>query len=432
MFKSFSLNFTPTIKTSYQLTVPILLLIFLFNSSPVMSTEYHLSGLVDLRVSTSQSENSYLKGGYGKFRYSDGSKLSLAQLAFDFKIDWENNYSFNLVTNAYGDGENDGVGIIEAHFKYLDIPNIKGYRFQYRAGFMYPKISLENNATGWSSPYTLSYSTMNTWIGEEVRHLGIDASMTRLGKLTGHQYDFSLAAAIFRANDTNGSLLSWHGWTQSSRQSFWNELLPFPHFPALYPGEALENQAHLSDPFKEVDSRLGYHLNAQWNWRKKGQLLIGYYDNRGGTDFVDEGQYSWTTRFTHLAIKKSVSKDFTLLLQYMTGFSRMRVVDNFDVVDIDFENVFLLLSKKMSVGLLSARLEYFSTDDNDNIWGDNNDENGNAFTLSYRYPLAKNTFINFEYNRIDSNRPSRTYAQIDKALIESQWQIGFRYFFNAF
>ena len=43
-------------------------------------------------------------GGAGKFRYSDGSQLSLAQLGVKYQATWEN-WSLNLVGNGYVDGE---------------------------------------------------------------------------------------------------------------------------------------------------------------------------------------------------------------------------------------------------------------------------------------------------------------------------------------
>jgi len=393
------------------------------------ATEQKLSGLVDIRFSTTKGYESYIVGDYGKFRYSDGSNFSLAQLALNYQIDWENNFSFHLITNAYGDGEKNALGVTESYFKYRSLPTENGLRYQLRSGFMYPKVSLENINTGWSSPYTLSYSTMNTWIGEEVRHLGIEGSITRLGRFSGSEHDLTLNLALLSHNDPNGSMLAWHGWTLSSRQSFWNEMLDFPNFPALSPGQPLSLQAKRSDPFREIDSKIGYHISGQWHWRNKLTLLAGSYDNRGGTDNVEDGQYNWITRFSNLGFKWKMQNDLTLLFQAMYGETKMRVINDFDVVDVDFNNAFLLLTKKWQNYRLSGRIEKFEVKDLDGIYGDNNDEIGDAITISFAYQMTRNLFLHLEYNRIDSERPSRLYHELDNSKIESQWQLGGRLYF---
>ena len=44
-----------------------------------------------------------------------------------------------------------------------------------KAGAFFPTISLENDDLGWTSPYTLTPSAINSWIGEELRTIGSEA-----------------------------------------------------------------------------------------------------------------------------------------------------------------------------------------------------------------------------------------------------------------
>ena len=46
-----------------------------------------------------------------------------------------------------------------------------------KAGAFFPTISLENDDIGWTSPYTLSASAINTWIGEELRTIGTEGTL---------------------------------------------------------------------------------------------------------------------------------------------------------------------------------------------------------------------------------------------------------------
>ena len=41
-----------------------------------------------------------------------------------------------------------------------------------KTGAFFPTISLENDDLGWTSPYTLTPSAINSWIGEELRTIG--------------------------------------------------------------------------------------------------------------------------------------------------------------------------------------------------------------------------------------------------------------------
>src|ERR1700712_551924 len=46
-----------------------------------------------------------------------------------------------------------------------------------KAGAFFPTISLENDDLGWASPYTLTPSAINSWIGDELRTIGSEAAM---------------------------------------------------------------------------------------------------------------------------------------------------------------------------------------------------------------------------------------------------------------
>ena len=63
--------------------------------------------------------------------------IFLSQLAFNYRIEWDNNLSVHIISNGYLDGVNNAVGITEAYVKYRSMPNDAGLRTQFRAGFIY-------------------------------------------------------------------------------------------------------------------------------------------------------------------------------------------------------------------------------------------------------------------------------------------------------
>lgn len=424
-----------------SLTFTLFWLLFaelVFNTTS--AAEYNAHGIVDLRVSQVHSlDQSYLTGGSGKFKFGDGLHFSVAQMGADLSISWDNGLSAHGIVNAYpeasGDEESTVAGVTEAYVKYRSLPTSSGYRFQTKVGIFYPEISLENNAYAWASKDTLDSSTINTWLGEEIRALGSELKLTRLGRITNDNYDLSFSATAFINNDPAGALLAWHGWTISNRQTLWTEKRPFPWFPARADGQKLAGQADKSDPFLELDNRVGYHARGEWKLRGKGEISTGYYDNRATPYEVVDGQYGWHTRFFHLGTRWHFSKNLTLTAQYLKGDTLMQSPDKVDVVNNDYASAFVAFHYNWQsiVGnkkhKSTFRIEDFSVTDNDETWGDNNNEQGQALTVNHSYRLSKQWFLSGEFTVIDSYRPARMYTGHMIDLIEKQWQLAARYLF---
>jgi len=406
---------------------------------PLIAAEYEFHGIVDFRASVVDSlAKGYVAGGQGKFGLSDGSQLSIAQAGAQFAIKWDNGLSAHGVINTYIDDEDSAFGVTEAYFKYKMLPNELGYRFQIKAGIFYPEISLENNAYAWASKDTLNSSMINTWIGEEIRVLGSEFKVTRLGRMNNDAFDVSISASVFMNNDPAGALIAWHGWTTSSRQTLWTESRPFPWFPALEPGNDLAGQAKKSDPFLELDDNLGFHVRGEWRLRGKGELSFGYYDNNATPYIVANGQYGWKTRFYHLGTRWQLVKGLTLTGQYLNGDTLMQSKDRRDIVNNAYNSAFIALTLKWGGKFIGSkdskhkttiRLEDFTVTDRDNTWGDDNNENGQAITLNHSYRLNKHWFLSAEMNYIDSKRPARYYTHQLINLVERQFQFAARYFF---
>lgn len=408
---------------------------WLIQSFDTLAVDYTFGGIIDFRysdINNTPSNNqieSFVSGDFGKFQYQEGSGLVLSQLATKLTIDWQESMSFHAITNGYWDDSKSSLGITEAFLKYNGLPSESGYKFNWRLGIMYPKISMENFALAWNSPYTLNYSTINSWIAEEVRHFGIEATISSLGKFNQSDNDLSATLSLFNNNDTSGALLAWHGWTVSSRQTLWQETIRLPNDSIRLPGAIIEGQNNYSDPFVEVDDRLGVHLSGEWRWKRKSKLLLGIYNNRAQPFVLKNGQYGWHTQFNHIGFNWKFDNKLTLIAQYLRGDTLMQSKYREDVVANDFYSSYLLISKSWQVHRLTARIESFSVSDKDTTVGDNNNESGESVTLSYQYRFNRRTYAHFEINHIDSSRPSRAYHGHPVDLKETQFQVAFRYFF---
>lgn len=408
--------------------VKIIVSIFALLSVNAFSIEHEFKGLIDTRiVSVSDNNTSYLEGDYGKFNYSDDTQLTLSQLGLQYALKWENNLELHVVGNLYLDGVKDGGGLTEAFISYKSLPNKNGWRVKSKAGIFYPNISLENIATAWSTPYTLASSSLNNWVGEELRHSGVQFSLDKLGKFTKSSHNFSFDMALFQNNDTTGAMLSWHGWTLGNRQTLLNEKLVVQPFAARE--STLNGQAASSDPFIELDNRWGVHLTTNWKYQNYLTVSGGVYNNNADASIVKSGQYTWDTNFEHFGIKYNVDKQLQFIAQYMTGSTFMQSPYGDKVVENDFNSGFVMIRYLQNNNQYALRLEEFEVKDYDSTVGDNNNEYGKSITLSYRYKLNKRSFIHTEYNWIDSSRPSRWYLKQDINLIEYQYQLAFRHYF---
>jgi len=81
------------------------------------------------------------------------------------------NQNFHLVSVLRAEPETPSV--IDALETYLRYDDQKGdIGWSVKAGAFFPTISLENDDLGWTSPYTLTPSAINSWIGDELRTIG--------------------------------------------------------------------------------------------------------------------------------------------------------------------------------------------------------------------------------------------------------------------
>lgn len=392
-----------------------------------------ISGLVDLRLVQGDGTRSWLYEGLGKQRF-DGSDdgLQLGQAVVEVKSELTDTLSGKLVVNGYSD-RNSFADVTEAYLQWKPLP-IDGYRFKAKVGALFPTLSLENSGPGWTNPWMISNSAINTWVGEELRTLGSEVSFSRPGQLNGSAHDIELVGALYRANDPAGALLTWRGWSLGDRITGLTERLTLPDLPVYETGGQLAWQANWEEPFHEIDNRYGYYTGINYGYNGWLNLRALHYDNRGNPRVLQNGQYAWTTRFDHLALRVDFPQELTLMAQYMTGYTQMgRAVRG---AIIDFDARYLLLSKAFGRQRLSLRYDKFSTTDEDYTLGDNNAEDGHAIAIAWLFNLNESSQLGSEYLAVSSQRPGRLYLDYTgnnpdagNWLRETSLQVFYRYKF---
>lgn len=386
------------------------LLVALAAASPLAGAEHRVRGLLGLRAVAGFDGVSWLDGGFDRGRFGeDDEALVPGSALLEYEGRFARVWSGHLTVAAYGD-RGLGIDFTEAYVAYSPVPR-SAWKWRARGGAFYPPVSLENTGVGWSSPYTISFSAIDTWIGEEVRVLGLELAATRMGRFTGSADDWTVLAAAVRANDPLGALLAWRGLAVHDRQSRWREHIPLADLPGFGDDGSFPPQEPFEEPFVELDGRTGYYAGAQWDTRDRSRLRYLHYDNLADPAVVARGQWAWRTHFDHLGWQLALPRGSDLLLQVMHGDTRM---DGFDgpLVYNTFTAAYAMWSRGWERHRLSARADAWSVRDDDRTPDDPNREHGRALTAAYFYappPASRwgGWRAGLELRHVDSDRPAR-------------------------
>ena len=390
-----------------------------------------LQAWADVRLVSADGEKSWLDGGFGKLRYGDATKLDLAQAAVQWKPRLTDTVSAYVVAQAVPDADHP-FGVEEAYVKWRPIPTITpagGDHFTFRAGQMFPPISMENDGVGWTPSRTLTPSAIDSWVGEELLVEGAEASVaTQAG-----EHGLGATLGVFSKDDTAGTLLAWRGWSLQDIASDQNAELPLPSGPQGYKALFGAYQAYDSRPYDEVDHRLGYYARLDWRPPAAVAFNLEYYNNQGDPSQVRNGQWAWATRFWNLGTQYRLSDRDVLLSQVMSGHTATggMVGDGYRVVDVDFASAYLLLSHDLGIvggqgGKLTGRIDWFDNKDNSLQAIDNNTDRGYALTVAWLRPLTRHIDFALEGVQVWSDHPARVTQRLDPQQAQTQLQLALK------
>ena len=393
-----------------------------------LSDAVTVKGFVEGRVALTDGPFGWERGGLGKVRFGgDGGHRTVFHSEAAAVITADINWDWRLFLNLSADPGRDRnpVDFVEAFARYKPPPS-RSVSFSAKIGAFFPPISFENTSLAWTSPFGLSSSAINTWVGEEFRTLGGE------GKVT-YRFDggeFSALGAVFAANDPVGSLLAWRGWATSDREAGIFERFPLAALRAIQPDGSAFEQAPWVEPIHEIDGRPGVYVGIETRMTDFGTARVIFYDNRARKTAFDGDQYAWRTRFASVGGRFTLPGEIDLVAQAMTGDTAMgRTPAGNPIVDVDYTSAFLLASRSWGRHRISARAEYFETIDRDLTLDDNNNEYGNSVSLAYVTYPADRQRLTVEVLRAFSKRPERAFTGFNVKRHEMQVQASYRLFF---
>jgi hypothetical protein len=316
------------------------------------------------------------------------------------------------VIGDYLDDADAGVDLTEAFIDWRPIPKSANQQ-QLRFGAFYPPLSLENGELGWHSPFTYSYSAINTWLGEEIRPFGAEWSLRRRLGFAGSPHELRAFAAAFYGNDPAGTFLFWRGWSLHDRQTRFDDRLPMPPMPIWnWTGAIVGYRDNSVEPFHEIDHEPGAYAGVEWRYAKRALVQVARYDNRADPYSYGSGQWGWHTAFSHLGVQASLPAQLGVIAQWMRGDTYWiqgaganGTLSAFSsLVEDVFDSRFVMLTRVLrGAHRLSARYDDFEMYRESSEPRQRSDD-GRAWTLGYRYERSKRLSAGIEWLEIDSHR----------------------------
>ena len=371
---------------------------------------------LDLRAVTSDATTSTLDGGYSPTRFSQHqSPLQLGRLRLAFDTTLGEVWRVHLDASAWDHSYAHPFGLTEAYLQFRPYPS-NNLRVRVKAGAFYAPISLENRAGGWASPYTLSYSALDSWIAEELRTVGLESKADWLGTRTGLPFDIGAVAGVFGWNEGAGAALADGGFILDDRQT--------PLFDTV--GRVESPTGAYIQPFREIDGRAGYYGGLDLD--DPGRLLITAlrYDNRADPSASDAAAqvFAWHTAFNSAGARLEYGPGWTVIGQWMSG--QTAIAPGGSTLEWPFKASYLLLSKSWGRQMLSARYDRFEVDSR-NAEPDG-EQSGHAWTVAYVFDAGRSWTVTLELLRVTSSAYSWGEDTGNYGLVtDNQAQLSLRY-----
>ena len=399
-----------------------MLCLLLALSWPARSQEIQWHGFLDLRLIDAPSTRSWVDGGTGKLRYGDGvtsARLGGAALIGTAQL------TPSLLAYADLQFHNDdgaSLELIEAYLRYRPV-SLTPWRWSLKAGTFFPPISLENDAIGWTSPWTLTPSAINSWVGEELRSAGTEFHIERRGEHS----TFEASIAAFLGNDPAGEILAARGWSLSDLTYGYNGQVREPDVYAIEDGVAPPLRYK---PFVELDHRAGWYADLTWRSQQYGRLSVLRYDNRAdstqSSTYDGHTTFAWRTKFWSLGAQHRFGP-VELIAQAMTG-TTVFTPSPFYTGETEFHAGYVLAGWTRGAWRPALRLDLFSLRQIPPSEIPLS-EHGSALTAALTWHPRPWLRLTGEVIRMESWRRQRSLDGIDPAQIDTQLQLGARLLF---
>jgi hypothetical protein len=383
--------------------------------------DFDLTGYGEARLVLPAETRSWLEGGLGKLRFGDGGSQSLtgnAAAVAEGRAQLIPQLGFFVDLRVAPD-QKTALDLLQGYAKLSPVTT-SAWQWTVKLGAFFPPISLENEGVGWTSPWTLTPSAINSWVGDELRTIGGESEL-QWRYATGA---LGLTAAVYGWNDPTGALLADRGWAFDDR--------PIGLFDNLRLPDALAQQFHApsplwEQPFVEIDDQPGWYLGLTWRQNDWGRVTVLRYDNRANPALARAGEFAWATDFTAAGLETYVG-EVVLLAQAMSGETTIAPAPTFTSVT-NFQSAYLLAGYYFGDWRVAARADVFATQEHHPGPSTNLSEHGYATTLALTWSPRPWLRVTGEVLRVVSSRVQRASVGLPVRADETQFQLATRLFF---
>lgn len=380
---------------------------------------FEISG--DVRLVAVDGEKSWIDGGFGKLRSGSDGDLRVQPQLGNASLVWKPQFTWSLGATIVGmveGGQRTEAGLSQAYLTYRPMRS-SNVAFSARAGLMWPPVSLEHEGADWHVKDSITPSAINSWIGEEVRPVAAEATLSaNLG-----DQKLRATAALFAGNDTSGTLLTFRGWALHDRTTLAFRRQPLPPLDSDIAGY----QAPYTHPLLDVEPgfahRPGYYAKLVWQPPVPVRIELFRYDNRADPEAVTSRlEWGWRTWFDHIGLAADLGSGAELKAQALQGRTRMGFRDgNERWVNNRFRSAYVLLARPFGSVHVSVRLDAFDTRNRGSDVGDEYDDTGWSAMLAARREWKHFTGL-LELLHVSSRREDRTGFGLDPRQRQTQLQ----------
>ncbi|HVF15514.1 MAG TPA: hypothetical protein VNA21_01340 [Steroidobacteraceae bacterium] len=385
--------------------------------------EHELFLQADVRaVAVDSPLQSFTEGGMGLLRFDEEHDgVQLGRVLLDVAGPLRETFHYTLSASATDDGDQNPLDLTEAYIDWRPYPQ-SAWRWRARGGAFYAPISLENRAIGWQSTYSLSPSAINTWVGEEMRTIGVEVASTSLGRQAGRSFDITILGAAYAWNDPMGVLILQRGWGIHDRQT--------PLFGSL-PRPLIQDPDNTTiEFFDEIDDRVGYYVGAEIKWTDDSLIRLMHYDNLGDPDDRTAKEPAWATKFDALGGRLELPHDISLLTQVMFGETEAGPQGNGrGIFVVEFWSYYLLASQRWGDHRYTVRYDRLYTDTERGARLLRSVQNATAWTAAYLFDLDDHWQFAVEGVRISGSLAQRAAVGAPVQATERQLQLAVRWTF---
>ena len=320
---------------------------------------FEVSG--DVRLVAIDGERSWVDGGFGKLRSGSNGDWQVRPELGNLSLVWKPQLTWSLGAVVVGEiqgGQRTDAGLSQAYLTFRPMRSGK-LAFSARAGLMWPPVSLEHEGADWHVKDSITPSAINSWIGEEVRPLAAEATVT--ASLGSHK--LRATGAIMAANDTSGTLLTFRGWALHDRTTLAFNRQPLPPLDSEIAGYQAPHTHPLLDVGEGFARRPGYYAKLAWQPPVPIRFELFRYDNGADPEAVTaELEWGWRTRFNDAGLVANLGSGTELKAQAMQGRTKMGFPDNGRRwIDNRFRAAYVLLTRPFGSFNATARIDAFGT-----------------------------------------------------------------------